>query len=58
MYDLQWGFNSPSTNDGTVWYGYYNQTAEHMNQRPYGNMEHLVGPASYAFFMEQRECEA
>lgn len=58
LYDLQFGFSAPGVNDGTVWYGYYNQTAETMNYRPYGNMEHLVGPASYAFFMEQRECEA
>jgi hypothetical protein len=58
LYDSQWGFGAPGTNDGTVWYGYYNQTAEHLNTRPLGNMLHPVGPASYAFFMEQRECEA
>lgn len=58
LYDLQWGFDVAGINDGTVWMGYYNQTAEHLNSRPYGNMEHQVGPASYAFFMEQRECEA
>jgi len=58
LYDLQWGFGAPGTNDGTVWYGYYNQTAERVNMRPMGNMEHMVGPASYGFFMEQRECEA
>jgi hypothetical protein len=58
QYGSQYGFNPTTVSKTARWLGYYNQTAEHMNMRPYGNMEHLVGPASYGFFMEQRECEA
>jgi hypothetical protein len=56
-YNSQYGFHPVNVDNGTVWYGYYNQTAEKLNYREYGNMQHLVGPASYAFFMSQRECE-
>ena len=55
QYDSQWGFSPQVPTDPTVVYGLYNQTAEHLNSRPYGNMQHLVAPASYSFFMQQPE---
>jgi hypothetical protein len=55
-YDARWGFSPQVPADPTVWYGSYNQTAEQLNSRPYGNMQHLVAPASYSFFMEQQDC--
>lgn len=59
-YDGRWGFDVQAAQpaDSTVWYGHYNQTMEHMNMRPYGNMVHAIAPASSALFMQQRECEA
>jgi hypothetical protein len=54
-YDARWGFSPQVPADPTVWYGSYNQTAERLNSRPYGNMQHLVAPASYSFFMQEIE---
>ena len=53
--DTRWGFSPQVPADPTVWYGSYNQTAERLNSRPYGNMQHLVAPASYSFFMQEIE---
>jgi hypothetical protein len=55
QYDSRWGFSPQVPSDPTVVYGLYNQTMEHLNSRPYGNMQHLVAPASYSFFMQQPE---
>jgi len=55
QYGSQWGFMPQVPSDPTVMYGFYNQTMEHMNSRPYGNMQHLVAPASYGFFMQETE---
>jgi hypothetical protein len=59
-YDGRWGFDVQAAQpaDSTVWYGHYNQTAEQLNMRPYGNMVHAIAPAASALFMQQRECEA
>jgi len=57
MYDTRWGF-SQVPDDGTVWYGYYEQKAERLNSRPLGNLEHAVAPAGEAFFMRQEDCRA
>jgi hypothetical protein len=52
-YNAQYGFSLQVPSDPTVMYGFYNETMEHLNSRPYGNMQHLVAPASYSFFMQQ-----
>ena len=54
-YNAQYGFSLQVPSDPTVMYGFYNETMEHLNSRPYGNMQHLVAPASYSFFMQQDE---
>lgn len=55
QYGANWGFCPQTPPDATVYYGAYNQTMEHLNTRPYGNMEHLVAPATYSYFMQQIE---
>jgi hypothetical protein len=57
MYDNQFGFAAENVHYNDLVLGYYQQTMEHQNIRGYGNLEHPVAGAGYAFFMTQRECE-
>lgn len=57
FYDSQFGFSPEQVHYDDLVLGYYQQTMEHQNVRGYGNLEHPVAGAGYAFFMTQRECE-
>jgi hypothetical protein len=57
LYDSQFGFSPEQVQQNELVLGYYQQMMEHQNIRGYGNLEHPVAGAGYAFFMTQRECE-
>lgn len=57
LYDTQFGFSPEQVHYNDLVLGHYQQTMEHQNIRGYGNLEHPVAGAGYAFFMTQRECE-